>query len=312
MSTFPPTCDTQTPRTTNSICAVVVAYFPDQGFEERLQTLLPQVEALVVVDNTPGGCCTLQLKTLVSREKHVSIVENGINTGIAKALNIGLEFALELGSKWLLTLDQDTSCYSDTVDTLLRTTAACHLEPAVIGGNYLDPRNGRTKVPEGSPGEYEWLEQKTVITSGSLVNVAAAKCIGGFREDYFIDQVDHEFCLRMRAHGHHVVIARKPVMKHSVGESDGPYIPFLGVMPSHSPLRKYYITRNSLITVTDHWRTEPGWCIRRSIRLLLGLALMTLLERQRLAKFRAFSAGIVDGVNLHTGPCQRNWLKKYN
>ena len=275
--------------------------------EERLKRLFRQVEALIVVDNTPGGCCALRLETLAAREKHVFIIENGINAGIATALNKGLELALELGSNWILTLDQDTQCYSDTVETLIQTKTACHLEPTVIGGNYLDPRSGRTKVPEGRSDE--WLEQKTVITSGCLVDAAIAHHIRSFREDYFIDQVDHEFCLRMRAHGQRVVMSCKTVMEHSVGESNGPRLPLLGVMPSHSPLRKYYITRNSLITVADYWRTEPAWCVRRSIRLLLGLALMALLEKQRIAKIRAFATGIVDGVPLRTGPCRHSWLK---
>ncbi|MGH8602776.1 MAG: glycosyltransferase family 2 protein, partial [Gammaproteobacteria bacterium] len=142
----------------------------------------------------------------------------------------------------------------------------------------------------------------------SLVDVATAHHAGGFREDYFIDQVDHEFCLRMRAHGYRVVITRRTVMEHSVGEPSGPYIPLLGVMPSHSPLRKYYITRNTLITVADYWRTEPEWCMRRAMRLLLGLALMALMEKQRSAKLKAFAAGIIDGLNHRTGPCRHNWL----
>lgn len=300
----------QTTRLADRICAVVVAFFPDQTFEERLQVLLPQVDALLVVDNTPGGGCAHRLKTLTLGEKHIFVVEMGINIGIAGALNRGLERAREHDCNWLLTLDQDTLCYPDLVETLLRANAACNLKPAVIGGNYLDPRTAKTRVPKGE--HDEWLEQKTVITSGCLVDVAIAQRIGGFREDYFIDQVDHEFCLRMRAHDYRVVITRKIVMAHSVGEPDGPYIPFLGVMPSHSPLRKYYITRNSLITVAGYWRTEPEWCIRRSMRLLLGLALMALLEKQRIAKLRAFAAGVVDGMNLRTGPCRHNWLKRYN
>lgn len=307
LSTYSLTDNAQAPSAANSICAVVVAYFPDQDFEERLQTLLPQVDALVVVDNTPGGCCALRLKNLAVCEKHVSIVENRINVGIATALNKGLELALELGSNWLLTLDQDTQCYSDIVETLLWTKAACHLEPAVIGGNYLDPRSGKTKVPEGRSDE--WLEQKTVITSGCLVDVVMASHIGGFREDYFIDQVDHEFCLRMRAHGQHVVISRKTVMKHSVGEPSGPRLPLLGVMPSHSPLRKYYITRNSLITVADYWRQEPQWCARRLLRLFLGLILMLVLEKHGTSKTLAFGAGFLDGLQRRMGPCKRQWIE---
>lgn len=286
-------------------CAVVVTYFPDESLAERLQVLLPQIDALVIVDNTPGGGCGNRLAAFTDNTK-VSVIGIGNNIGVAAALNKGLEQALKFGCSWLLTLDQDTHCYPDMMETLLRVKAACDLKPAVIGGNYLDPRNGKTKIPEYGPGE--WLEQKTVITSGCLVDTAIARNIGGFKEEYFIDQVDHEFCLRMRVRGHKVVITRRPVMTHSVGEANGPRLPLLGVLPGHPPLRKYYITRNSLVTVADYWRKEPEWCLRRTVRLLSGLVSMALLEERRLAKLRAFKAGAIDAIHRRMGPCQHVWL----
>lgn len=293
------------PLSGDRTCAVVVTFFPDYGLTDRLQVLLPQVDALVVVDNTPGGGCANQLGAF-TKDGKVSVIEIGNNIGVAAALNKGLEQALKLDCRWMLTLDQDTRCYPDIMETLLGVKNECDLKPAVIGGNYLDTRNGKTKVPERGPGE--WLEQKTVITSGCLVDTAITWDIGGFKEEYFIDQVDHEFCLRMRTRGHHVIITRRPVMTHSVGEPDGPRLPLLGVLPSHPPLRKYYITRNSLVMVASYWRGEPEWCIRRTIRLLLGLVSMALLEEHRLAKLRAFGAGAIDAMLRRMGPCRHTWL----
>lgn len=290
----------------NSVCAVVVTYFPDDGFEERLGMILGQVETLVVVDNTPGGARLDKLYTLKEAGGGARIIENRANLGIAAALNRGLEEAVRLGSKWLLTLDQDTRCYPTMVGTLLRVSGACEFTSAIIGGNYVDPHNKRTKVPDA--GEAECLEQKTVITSGCLVDVALAQAAGGFREDYFIDQVDHEFCLRMRARGHRVAISREPVMAHSVGDEGGARVPFLGTLPNHPPLRKYYIARNTVVTVAKYWRGEPSWCLRRMVRLLLGLILMFTLEKQRIAKVRAFMAGFVDGMLHRMGPCRHQWL----
>lgn len=34
-----------------------------------------------------------------------------------------------------------------------------------------------------------------------LLRLEFAKAIGGFRDDYFIDSVDHEFCLRAAKRG---------------------------------------------------------------------------------------------------------------
>jgi rhamnosyltransferase len=60
-----------------------------------------------------------------------------------------------------------------------------------------------------------------------------------------------------------------------------------------------------VVTVADYWRREPEWCLRRSLRLMLGLLLMATLEKQRLVKIRAFAAGFIDGVRHRMGPCER-------
>jgi rhamnosyltransferase len=289
-------------QVTEPVCAVFVTYFPDIGVVDRLRLLLPQVDRLVIVDNTPTEGREFDVNVLTKGNSQVLVIENGVNRGIAKALNQGLEFAFIAGYKWLVTMDQDSVCHTDMVPTLLKLSQACEKPPAVVGSNYFDPQTAGTKVPAGDDGHWA---QKTVITSGSLIDVQVARTIGGFREDFFIDQVDHEFCLRARAHGHTIVISRKAVMTHSVGRSGGVRIPFLGVLPNHPPVRKYYIARNTVVTVATHWRTEPAWCVRRIARMFLGLIEMALMEQHRVAKVCAFSFGVADGLRKQMGPCQR-------
>lgn len=287
---------------TTEVCAVVVAFHPDDEFELRLINVLAQIGALVVVDNTPPEVRRRSIAMPAEANKPVRLIENTYNLGVATALNQGLVQALEWNFGWLLTLDQDSHCYPDMVRTLLRVHAACVPTVAVIGGNYFDSRNGKTKVPIGADGEF--LDQKTVITSGCLVDTNFSKTIGGFREDYFIDQLDREFCLRARANGGQVVISRKPVMRHSVGEAGGIWLPLFGHLPNHSPMRKYYVARNSLVTIAIYWRREPMWCLVRGSRLFLGFFLMALLERQKLDKTMAFFFGIADGISGKMGRCR--------
>ncbi len=289
------------------VCAIVVAYYPDPAFGSRLETILSQVDALLVVDNTPTGVREQRLAGLMrGNEAKLKIFTNPQNLGIAVALNQGLDHALSIGSNWILTLDQDTQCFPDMLDTLINTYEACELKPSVIGSNYVDPQLGKLAVSD--TGGSLCMDSKTVITSGTLIDAKSAHAAGGFREDFFIDQVDHEFCLRMRAFGHRVVISAKPAMTHSVGSLGGVSLPFFGSLPNHPPLRKYYIARNSIVTITEYWRQEPGWCLRRLTRLALGLLFMATLEKQRFAKVRAFTFGIVDGLYRHMGACQRAWL----
>jgi rhamnosyltransferase len=289
-----------------SVCAVVVTYYPDVGVIDRLGLLLPQVHRLVIVDNTPAGSREFDLSGLTNAFPTTLVIENRVNKGIATALNQGLNFASGAGYEWLVTMDQDSVCHPDMVLTLLKLSKTCQTPPAIVGANYFDPQIEGTKVPVGDGGCWP---QKTVITSGCLIDVRVACTIGGFRDDFFIDQVDHEFCLRARAHGHTIVISRRPVMTHSVGTTGGVRLPFLGVLPNHPPVRKYYIARNTVVTVATYWRTEPAWCVRRMVRLFLGLIEMALLEQHRVSKVKGFVCGIRDGLRKQMGPCKQTLTK---
>ena len=292
----------------NSICAVIVTYFPDDELISLLASVLPQVEALVVVDNSPENA-QIQLQDLLSTTtNNIHLIKNDSNIGIAAAMNIGLETTIQLGCRWMLTLDQDTQCKSDMSDTLLHIHKTCNPTPSVVGSNYFDARNERMEVNESI--STDWLERETVITSGSLIEASTAQQAGGFREEFFIDQVDHEFCLRMRAKGHVVVISRKSIMTHSVGMDGGPWLPVLGYLPNHSPLRKYYVSRNSIRLIIEYFWKEPEWCLRRLTRLLLGLLLAATLEKNRLAKIHAFINGFTDGIRSNMGPCRHDWIHK--
>jgi len=288
---------------TPSVCAVVVAFHPTPELDVRLRAILPQVRSLVVIDNTPAAVRSRRISLPELTDRNTCLIENTENIGVGAALNKGLEYALQHDCDWLLTLDQDSDCHNNQVATLLTAGDACDPPPVIIGSNYLDPRNGVTKAKQdGTP---EFIDQITVITSGSLIDVRFAWAIGGFCSEYFIDQLDHEFCLRARANRGRVVICRKVVMMHSVGEAGGAWLPILGHLPNHSPLRKYYIARNSLVTIARYWHKEPGWCLRRGLRLFLGILLAVTLEQQRLNKARAFAAGMFDAWKRKMGQCRR-------
>jgi rhamnosyltransferase len=290
----------EVPKATN-ICAVVVVYYPDVGLEARLKRVLSQVARAVVVDNTPQPI-TVSMELQNEWGEQLHLISNKSNKGIATAINQGLHYAADHGFTWLLTLDQDSKCHTEMVATFAEVYAACPFVASVIGSNYYDPTNKTTKFRE--KGSLNWMEQKTVITSGSLINIALSKQIGGMRDDYFIDQVDHEFCLRARRNGARIIITRKSIMDHSVGLPGGVVLPCIGTLPNHSTIRKYYITRNTITTILDYWKTEPIWCIKRTLKLLLGLMAIAILEESRVEKIIAFRNGMFDGIQKRMGEAE--------
>jgi rhamnosyltransferase len=288
-----------------TICAVIVTYFPDSEFVDRLAKISAQVGKAVVVDNGSPASCVAGLKKLNSRSG-VHVILNQSNEGIAWALNAGVRWAEAQRFRWILTLDQDTLVSSDMVDTFETITCSYpHPERlAIIGSNYQDKVNRKLFFePDAGTDSFPCHKTVSVLTSGSLVSVDAYNAIGGFRDDFFVDCVDHEFCLHARARGFDVVVTSKPVMQHEIGHLTEHRFCGRKVRASnHSPLREYYRTRNSVALIREYLASEPRWMLRYLWAWFKSLVFMFLFEKQRMEKMRNIVRGCLDGVLGKTGP----------
>lgn len=278
--------------TQDNTCAVIVTHHPDAGFPQRVQTILPQVALIVIVDNCSNGDARRMLTTLTADPK-VALIENPENAGVARALNQGAEYALGRGCAWALTFDQDTASNPDLAATLIEIMRSHPQRDVVklIGSNYLAEPTGEQAF-RGAPDGADAAEVPAVITSGSLMSLAAFAEVGGFREDLFIDYVDAEYCLRLRARGYRVLISCRPLMRHALGQLTLHPVPWKTLKTSnHSPLRRYYITRNRLVVDARYFLKEPRWVCKDLRRALDDIAVILLLERQKGLKLRAMALG---------------------
>lgn len=295
------------PTAANS-CAIVVTYNPDAEFRQRILHVSSQFPRVFIVDNGSNDIARSMLKVIAS-DPGIKLVPNSTNLGIAEALNQGMQLGLENGFDWAVTLDQDTVVFPDLLETLLAVHARCGCEKVLIGGNYLNINKNRPFV-DYADGDTEFIERKTLITAGTLVPLQASTRMGGFREDYFIDSVDHEFCLRARDHGFRILISRKPVMSQHIGtkmEVAAWWSKFASF--NHSAIRKYYIARNTLVTARDYLFREPAWSLRQLWRLLSDFASIILFESNKYRKSSAFVSGLWDGARNKMGPLSDNRIK---
>jgi rhamnosyltransferase len=96
---------------------------------------------------------------------------------------------------------------------------------ALVGSNFRDSNERASerapgtaaRQPPDEPSDDRWEDVDCVITSGTLLPLAAHSAIGPFREEFFIDYVDEEYCLRARAKGYRVIRSRKQIMQHTIG-----------------------------------------------------------------------------------------------
>jgi rhamnosyltransferase len=275
------------------VAAVVVTFHPGPGLASSLESLATQVGAIVVVDN---GSCPADLSSLAqpALRDRVEVIANSENRGIGAALNQGLRRAKERGFVWALTLDQDSVPLPNLVAAASRAFDAHpeHERVAVIGVS-LVAEAAPSETP--SPASTAYRRVPAVITSGALHSVRAWERLGGFREDYFIDCVDTEFCLRARARGLDVIVATEPALDHSIGTPSRKRALGRWMLPTnHSPFRRYYMTRNRLSLWRRYARSDGRFVLtdmRQSIREWIGVA---FAESDRPAKFRAGLAGLID------------------
>src|ERR1700722_7296256 len=90
------------------ICAVIVTYHPSPDMVENMSNVLAQTDGLVVVDN---GSKIDEISPLrkASQNHGFQLIENGVNLGIAEALNQGVRWARANGFSWVILFDQDRS-----------------------------------------------------------------------------------------------------------------------------------------------------------------------------------------------------------
>lgn len=307
----PPSTPERAP-TADATCAVVVTFHPDREFGTRLARVQPQVGKVVVVDNGSNPEALAMLRAL-AQAGACTLVENGDNLGIATALNIGVRWAEERKFGWVLLLDQD----SQIAPEFISWVSAAYLEHdtreriGLIGSNYFLPTTGRSAIPV-VPGQAKLLPTVVTITSGSLLRMSTFLRAGPMRDDLFIDSVDSEYCLRLRALGYEVVNASKPLMTHAIGPGRGRKI--LGKMrniTNHSALRRYYIMRNRLLLARSYLASEPRWILQELAMVPVELAALSLFERERTTKARAALLGLLHGLENRSGRLEPpSWMTR--
>lgn len=290
-----------------AVCAIVVSYRPDSDFVTRLTAIATQVDATVVIDNASGIAYNDTFETL-RRFKNLTLICNPENYGIAQALNAGVRHAAATGYTWALLLDQDTSVDAQMIAHLVSVYADYPDKSrlAVIGAHFQDRHRAQTDsgiAPINAP---LWKEVDWVITSGSLMSIAAFTIIGPFREDFFIDFVDTEYCLRARLAGFKIIRTTTVLMQHAIGVSTRHRIGRMQKWTSnHSPDRRYYITRNYTVLLRESGKHRFGlWAIRGCIASLKSIKRILFYEQNKTAKLIAVFQGWSDALRGKTGKRQ--------
>ena len=279
------------------ICAIFVTYKPRAEFIDNIVNVASQVNHVVVIDNGSSTATEQPLREFGMRPC-CTVIPSVENLGIARALNLGVKYALDSCYDWICTFDQDSQVSDGFVSTMLDTyqQAPDPQKVAIIAPSYVDRESGvRMQLKRSGNGEI-----LTAMTSGSVVPLTAIRKLGFFDESLYMDAVDTEFCLRARQKG--MLILQSPaILLHSLGNTS--YYRFFGLrfgVTHHAAGRRYYMTRNRLRLLMRYASDWP-WIWRESGTMLLDVAKIAFAEDDKRRKFQAMAAGIADACRGKLG-----------
>ena len=292
----------------NSVGAVIVTFFPDEGFFDRITKIKEQVAKLVIVNNGINNSQKSNIIRLVNRNE-ILFIDLESNQGISKALNRGCLLLKKYGFKHAILFDQDSLVSENLVFTyiILSKEKNCGLVgPQIIPKNVkLD--NIKNKLKYLVPSETfcfkrEYVSERPLrvlvnITSGSLINLDIYDKIGGFNEDFFIEFVDNEYCLRLNSYGYDIYVHDKTVMFHEYGNQKE--VKFMGrsFFPTfHPPLRYYYLTRNRIFIWKQYLRKFNYYLIWDFLSIFNSLFHIIAFEKDILKKIYYIIKGFIHGI----------------
>lgn len=277
---------------THRVAAIVVLYEPGKEVIDNIKSYINYVDKIYLVDNSEKA--NYNIPTSIDGDWDDSKVQYekvGENKGIAYALNKGMKYAIAEGFQWVLTMDQDSSFgndliayYTEAINTLK------HSDVAILTPRYLTDRNN-LKEKKALYSEVYWSMQ-----SANLINVSVYEKVGCFREEFFIDCVDYEYCLRCKKNGYKIICCNKAVLKHSPATTKVLKAVFVEVKYGvASPLRIYYQVRNAMVMFKEYRNI-------RSLQIVFIKFLKTLLLfDNKKSYFKAFKMAIDDCRNMKLG-----------
>ncbi|MGE4488600.1 MAG: hypothetical protein AB7E95_03535 [Kiritimatiellales bacterium] len=266
--------------------AIVILYYPPESVIENILSYSRDVQFLVVVDNSLecNDYIPNRLRCVVNTE-YFHMPEN---IGMAASLNIGAEVALQHGCTHLLTMDQDSRFMDGDFLIYLQRSRSLFVTSVAM----TVPLHLYRKVRKKDDGRSR--EISLAMTSGSILNLNAYKDCGRFDESFFIDHVDHEYCLRLRSRGWKLWEVREVLLRHCLGNVNKARIFFFFQKEyiSHSPERGYYNLRNGLQVLKKYKGVRGVEHVRFS--LLADILKSVFFEAEKRKRIYFFLKAAVD------------------
>lgn len=238
----------------DKVAAVVLTFRPTPDVEDNIAEILRQVDHVFIINNESVGSC---LFPSLEGNSRVLLHHNRENLGVATGFNQGIQYAMDAGYDYVILFDQDSFPGEKMVFMLANFCVSSSPMPLIAGPTLYDFKSKRLI---GSGPSLMVDNTDIIISSGMMVSRAAIEKLGVYKDELFIDFVDHEYCLRAQAAGVPVIRLRDAVLYHSFGKSTE--VHFLGrqfFLTEYPSIRHYYRARNFLYLFSKYGGKGWAW-----------------------------------------------------
>ncbi|QTA88469.1 glycosyltransferase family 2 protein [Desulfonema magnum] len=279
----------------DNVTAIIIAYNDFSALYRCIETIYSQADRIFIVDNSTNN----DRYAYRDPDKKIDYFKNKTNIGLANALNIGINKALEIKNDWILLLDQDAVSDENMVSNMIRSynrSADKNLIAQVVPVVY--DKNSDNYLPSLIYNKFSLKKIFTPkkdafvdfqITSGTLVKKNIFSKIGFMDGELFIDYIDFDFCFRLREKGYKILLSHNALLRHSLGKkSKNLFFEFT----EHNSMRVFYQIRNRLIIMKRFRKRFPFFCISETKNLLVTLLKIILAENNKIEKIINYFKGL--------------------
>ena len=278
-------------------CLIIVTYEPAL---EHLSSLIKNVQTAgflpILVDNSEKHPLK---KGMFLGEIQMIFMEG--NAGIAAAQNAGVLLAKKLGAELIGFFDQDSQADAELIQKLSDYTElydGCVVAPLALEKDtlleYPVQRLNNVGYPKDVYVKNAKRPQKVdlVISSGTMMSLQVLEKAGMFDEDFFIDFVDIEWCLRCKKAAIPIYVLPDAVLYHKIGNEtiDAGQMK----ITVHSPLRTYYKVRNSFLLL--YKKVNVIFAFRQILPAVIHNFLLIFQEENKKEYLKYYLLGICHGV----------------
>lgn len=231
-------------------CAIIVTYEPEMQQLKKIIQRIKQANFIpIIVDNSEK-----KVEKFEHEFPDSIIVSMEGNRGIAHAQNAGIARAVALNAQRIAFFDQDSDIDAELIEKLenyIEEKGMCVTVPVALEKDTLLEYPVQKLNCIGFPKDVYVKNKKhpqkvdIVISSGTMMNMKIIENVGGFDEDFFIDFVDVEWCLRCKKAEIPIYVLPDAILYHKIGNKTIDIAKMEIIV--HSPIRTYYKVRNSFL-----------------------------------------------------------------